>query len=101
MHARQFRFDLRVFELGSVEVVLGVDWMKQFCPVKFDYEERRVSFKRNGERVDGSKSEDKGGSLKLIEGTELVTLIWKNQVKWLAHMFEMETKSGEEKLSPE
>lgn len=44
----EFSFDLKVLELGTFHMILGVDWMKGFNSVMFDFESSRVIFSKDG-----------------------------------------------------
>lgn len=51
MQHHSFKFDFRILEMGSYNVILGVDWMKTCNPVLFDFEAYTISFKRDGKGV--------------------------------------------------
>lgn len=51
MHGREFRFNLRLIELGCYDVILGVDWMRHYNPMEFDFVNSRVNFMMNGSAV--------------------------------------------------
>lgn len=38
-----FRFDLRVIDIGRWDIILGVDWMYQFSPIFFDFKKLKIS----------------------------------------------------------
>lgn len=41
----KFTFDLRVLDMGSFDIILGVNWMKLFDPILFDFHHSTVTFK--------------------------------------------------------
>ena len=43
----EFKANLRVLKLGRHDIVLGVDWLKQYSPVLFYFIKLRLSFKKN------------------------------------------------------
>ncbi|XP_026410722.1 uncharacterized protein LOC113305945 [Papaver somniferum] len=51
MQGHSFKFDMRVLALGCCDMVLGVDWMRELSPVKFDFKNMLISFKKNGKEV--------------------------------------------------
>ncbi|XP_027183746.1 uncharacterized protein LOC113782033 [Coffea eugenioides] len=44
----QFQFDLKVMELGTWDIILGVDWMYQFSPITFDFHSLSISLSSSG-----------------------------------------------------
>lgn len=44
----QFQFDLKVMDLGSWDVILGVDWMYQFSPITFDFHHLSIALSSSG-----------------------------------------------------
>lgn len=38
--------DLRLLKLGDCDIVLGVDWVRQYNPIVFDFKELKLSFAR-------------------------------------------------------
>ena len=92
MHGEVYSYDLRVIELGTVDCMLGVDWMLQFDSVKFQYKKRRVVIKYRGRKL---VFEDKGETVfenedklatHLLEGEELGRMFSSGQVAWVATM---------------
>ena len=52
MQSYEFKANLRVLNLGRHDIVLGVDWLKQYSPVLFDFIKLRLSFKKNDRMVE-------------------------------------------------
>jgi hypothetical protein len=48
MQSYVFKANLRVLKLGRHDIVLGVDWLKKYSPVLFDFIKLRLSFKKEG-----------------------------------------------------
>lgn len=46
MQSYEFKANLRVLKLGRHDIVLGVDWLKKYFPVLFDFIKLRLSFKK-------------------------------------------------------
>lgn len=49
MQYHSFKFNLRILEMGIYDVILGVDWMKTYNTILFDFEAYTISFKIDGE----------------------------------------------------
>lgn len=47
----KFTFDLRVLNIGSFDIILGVNWIKLFNPIFFDFTHSTVSINREGRLV--------------------------------------------------
>ncbi|CAI9116672.1 OLC1v1017880C1 [Oldenlandia corymbosa var. corymbosa] len=45
-----FRFDLKVIDLGEWDIILGTDWLSRFSPITFDYDRFTIHLNRKGER---------------------------------------------------
>jgi len=43
---------LRVLELGRHDIVLGIDWLKKYLPVLFDFIKLRLLFKKDGRMIE-------------------------------------------------
>jgi len=48
MQSYEFKANLRVLKLDRYDIVLGVDWLKKYFPVLFDFIQLRLSFKKDG-----------------------------------------------------
>ena len=76
MQGHFFVHDLRVLQMGGSDMVLGVDWMKKYSPLIFDFNEMTLSFTKEGKQI-----KLKGGSttstLKIILGEKLQKLAGK------------------------
>ncbi|KAL2505089.1 Uncharacterized protein Adt_20710 [Abeliophyllum distichum] len=70
MRGLEYQFKMRTLKLGGSDMVLGVDWLNQFGPVPFDFDEGHISFMSNKKRVTlCSGSFD--GKFELISGPQL------------------------------
>lgn len=67
MQGEEFETDLRLLQLGSCDVVLGVDWMKGVSPISFDFNKMEVSFEKEGRRMTLSGDKE-AGTCKMISG---------------------------------
>lgn len=47
----RFKFDLKLMELGSWDIILGVDWMCYFSPITFDFQELNIILSQEGELI--------------------------------------------------
>jgi hypothetical protein len=52
MQSYEFKANLRVLKLGRHDIVLGVDWLKQFSPVLFDFIKPCLSLKKDGRMIE-------------------------------------------------
>ena len=51
MQQHQFQFDFRVLELGAYDLILGVDWMKAYSPITFDFPRNQVTITTQGTSI--------------------------------------------------
>lgn len=51
MQGHIFSHDVRRLPLGGCDMVLGVDWMRSYSPMVFDFQKMEVTFEKNGEPV--------------------------------------------------
>ena len=65
MQSYAFKSNLRVLELGRHDIVLGVDWLKKYSLVLFDFIKLRFSFKKDGRMIE-LKDISQGGELQMI-----------------------------------
>lgn len=56
--------DAYVLELGDLDKILGVSWLKDFGKATFDWEEMSISFQCEGKRVVLHESKKEKHSLK-------------------------------------
>jgi len=52
MQSYEFKANLRVLKLGRHDIVLGVDWLKQYSPVLFDFIKLWLSFTKEGRMIE-------------------------------------------------
>ncbi|XP_027066512.1 uncharacterized protein [Coffea arabica] len=70
----QFQFDLKVMELGTWDIILGVDWMYQFRPITFDFHSLSISLSSSGSllHLQGLVNQP---VMELVRGKDLRTFI--------------------------
>lgn len=51
IHWYKFQFNFKLLELGSFDMILGVDWMHSFNPILFDFHNANVTIQRAGKEV--------------------------------------------------
>ncbi|XP_071939043.1 uncharacterized protein [Coffea arabica] len=51
MQGHNFTQDVYVLDLEPYDLILGVDWMKHYSPMTFDFKELTLSFDKEGETV--------------------------------------------------
>lgn len=52
MQGEQYNVNLRLLELGNCDMVLGVDWLKLYSPLTFDFKELKLSFHKEGKLIE-------------------------------------------------
>ena len=97
MQGHLFSHDLRVLPIGGSDIVLGVDWMKVYSPLIFDFNEMSVSFQKDGQQVI-LKEGHYEPTLKLISGEKLQKLI-DNDTNVMGELY-MLNVDGEESYTP-
>lgn len=88
MKGHSFVLKVRLLDLGEYNMVLGVDWMKSYSPVSFDYNNCMVSVKKDGKQMDlmGATEE---GTLKLMSTKKLQKLFKKKWTGMCAQFFSL------------
>ncbi|XP_057989135.1 uncharacterized protein LOC131172203 [Hevea brasiliensis] len=76
----RFVFDLKMLELRSFDIILGVDWMRTICPVLFDFVNSRVTFKKNGKEITLYGINDKAVTCKMLQ-CEDINKLWQRKGK--------------------
>ncbi|XP_071940002.1 uncharacterized protein [Coffea arabica] len=51
MQGHRFTHDVFVMDLEPYDMILGVDWMKSYSPITFDFKRLNLSFEKGGEQV--------------------------------------------------
>ncbi|CAL1413314.1 unnamed protein product [Linum trigynum] len=88
MQGHKFSFDARVLNLGTHDMVLGLDWLRTISPVKFDFVQLQLFFQKNGQEV-VLTGEQEVGTYKLLSGKEMKKL-WKHMgQEWTAYLCSM------------
>lgn len=83
MGAHHFLFDMRILKLGGCDIVLGVDFMRRFGPVLFDYNNLSITL-RHGDReitIQGLRQEVPVSSLNIISAEGLEKMIKKDEFR--------------------
>ena len=62
-----FTADLRVLEVSGYDVILGLDWMTRFDPMKVNWGSRSISFNKEGREITLQVQEEKA-EIKLCDG---------------------------------
>ena len=52
MQSYEFVVDLRILKLGRCDMVLGVDWLRKFSPILFDFIKMKITFKKEGRMLE-------------------------------------------------
>jgi hypothetical protein len=52
MQGYKFKANLRVLKLDRHDIMLGVDWLKQYSPVLFDFIKLRLSLKKSDRMIE-------------------------------------------------
>ncbi|GAB2266100.1 hypothetical protein Dimus_037866 [Dionaea muscipula] len=52
MSGKPFETNLKVLDLRTSDIVLELNWMKEFSPITLDLQELKVSFKKDGQPVE-------------------------------------------------
>jgi len=73
MHGYEFNVYLRILKLCKCDVVLGVQWLKVYFPMLFDFIKMKLSFRKEGKII----------KLKVI--TKETGLQMKNNKKGIKH----------------
>ncbi|KAL4281537.1 hypothetical protein GQ457_03G002250 [Hibiscus cannabinus] len=93
MQGYNFEHDFRVLQMGGSDMVLGVDWMKNYSPIVMDFKEMTLSFQHEGKAIilQGGQRIQK---IKLISEDKLQKFTQKNQ-EWIGEIFLMNAESSE------
>jgi len=52
MQSYEFVVNLRILKLGRCDMVLGVDWLRKFSPILFDFIKIKITFKKEGRMLE-------------------------------------------------
>lgn len=74
IQGHKFCSNLRPFSLGGADLILGVDWLRKYNPVTFDYQGYKISIKKERAQVVLQGMVNKGG-LQTITGKGLCKLL--------------------------
>lgn len=78
IQGHSFNQDLRLFPLGGSDVILGVDWLKLFNPITFDYQSLRITLIKDGIPIT-LQGDNNEGSLQAISGKKLSKMLKASQ----------------------
>lgn len=51
VQGEEFTTDFRILPLGGIDVVLGVQWLRAYNPVTFDFDNLQLTFVKDGKSV--------------------------------------------------
>nr|XP_027081138.1 uncharacterized protein LOC113703854 [Coffea arabica] len=74
INQHNFKFNLKVMELGGWDIILGVDWMTHFSPITFDFQQLKISLHHEGGEIHLHGQAD-NCDMDLIRGKDLRTFI--------------------------
>lgn len=74
IQGHQFTSNLRPFNIGGADLILGVDWLKQYNPITFDYQHYHVAINKDGVVVK-LQGDMATSTLQIITGKQLSKLL--------------------------
>lgn len=85
MHGQDYLEDLRVLQLGSCDMILGLDWMRKHTLITFDFDNSTLLLKKEGLIIEllGVKEE---GTLRMITAGRLQKLIQRKVTTLVGHL---------------
>ena len=86
MCGREFKFDLKVMEIGVHELILGGDWMRSVGPVTLDFNELTVTVRKEGKRVKLQGVQNKI-KINLVNGEEFDPEREKGELCWVTQLY--------------
>ncbi|KAJ4801231.1 polyprotein [Rhynchospora pubera] len=107
MQGEEFRFDLKVMEIVTYEMLLGGDWIKKVGPVLLDVNKLSLAMIKGGKRVvlKGVKEEPKvhaiDGELKVVRAVEGELKVQRGELCMLVQAYPVETQNEETLISEE
>nr|XP_027071740.1 uncharacterized protein LOC113696535 [Coffea arabica] len=93
----QFQFDMKIMELGSWDIILGVDWMCQFSPITFDFHTLSIALSDRGQllHLQGFINQP---TMELMRGRDLRSFIQEKK-RSCAHLQANSTKDLQKDIS--
>ncbi|GAB2292214.1 hypothetical protein Dimus_038192 [Dionaea muscipula] len=64
MGEEPFKADMKILDLITYDLVLGLDWMKQFGPITIDLNKFTISFMKEGRRCELTGIKKRSGQQK-------------------------------------
>ncbi len=49
MHGHNFHNDLRIIRLDGSSIILGIDWLRSYGKVTFDFSQDSITIQKNGQ----------------------------------------------------
>ncbi|PWA98195.1 hypothetical protein CTI12_AA000110 [Artemisia annua] len=92
-----FEADLRVLTLGGCDMVLGVEWLRRYSPVTFDYDLTEVTLSDSEKKI-VLKGTTEEGSLSMISGEGFNKLLKKTKHGLVGYLLYMGCDSTNEKI---
>ncbi|XP_071909528.1 uncharacterized protein [Coffea arabica] len=71
IQGHEFQHHFNTLQLGSCDMVLGVDWLARYSPIEFDFNQLSMKFTRGKEKVE-LKGESNKLKLTAIKGSKLM-----------------------------
>ncbi|KAL8137446.1 LOW QUALITY PROTEIN: hypothetical protein V2J09_003447 [Rumex salicifolius] len=95
MQGHRFIFSPRILKLGGYDLVLGGDWLREFSPILFDFKALKISFHKDGHKLEFSGIREEAG-LRSMTGLKLHKLFKKRVplfVTQIARLFSVQAES--------
>ncbi|KAL8158626.1 hypothetical protein V2J09_000163 [Rumex salicifolius] len=95
MQGHRFIFSPRILKLGGCDLVLGGDWLREFSPILFDFKALKISFHKDGHKLEFSGIREEAG-LRSMTGLKLHKLFKKRVplfVTQIARLFSVQAES--------
>lgn len=51
LQGQEFTGDIRILDITSYDLILGIDWLRQFRAMQIDWLEKSVSFEKDGKFI--------------------------------------------------
>ncbi|XP_027081018.1 uncharacterized protein [Coffea arabica] len=99
INQHNFRYNLKVMELGGWDIILGVDWMTHFSPITFDFQQLKISLHYEGDEIHLHGQAD-NCDMDLIRGKNLRTFIEYTRQMCMA-MSSQQDQEGKLKPTPQ
>nr|CAD1843422.1 unnamed protein product [Ananas comosus var. bracteatus] len=101
MQGEPFQFELRVIRLDGSSIILGIDWLRTYGKVTFEYSNLLVTFIKEGKQIslkgisEGSKMEEAAAELKAITAVQWYKAGLEGNCCAIGHYYSSETLEEE------